>query len=376
MCEATLLALHGTQPAFTLPASCRFADLAIPEDGGTATARSFLAWLEASPQDALFLNDVSELWQLLPFLPQSTVVVMVVHDEGARYTAPALANLAALDRIVAVSHHVARVLERRAGKSLEKVVTIHNGVTFPPEPERPPREANQPLRLLYAGGIDFLKKGVQDLAPVLARTSAHSAQPPVLSIAGGHDQRLQAEFGRCHVAQRVTWLGRIPRSECLGVMAEHDVLLLSSRVEPFGMVTVEAMGMGCVPVAYDVPSGTLEIVTDGVSGLLARFPNRRSLADCVLRLDRDRQLLLRLSRRAMADARRLFTAERAAKEYVTLAWSAASGPREVRRVPVREWKPMPTRPRLAPRPGYRRAIRRFLESHPRLLRWAWQRMAL
>jgi hypothetical protein len=33
-----------------------------------------------------------------------------------------------------------------------------------------------------------------------------------------------------------------------------------SRVEPFGMATIECMGMGCLPVAWDLATGTKEIV--------------------------------------------------------------------------------------------------------------------
>ena len=33
-----------------------------------------------------------------------------------------------------------------------------------------------------------------------------------------------------------------------------------SRVEPFGMATIECMGMGCLPVAWDIQTGTREIL--------------------------------------------------------------------------------------------------------------------
>jgi hypothetical protein len=55
-----------------------------------------------------------------------------------------------------------------------------------------------------------------------------------------------------------------------------------SRVEPFGMVTIEGMGMGAVPVAWDIPTGTQEIVTHGETGFFAPLGDFDALASRVI----------------------------------------------------------------------------------------------
>jgi hypothetical protein len=54
-----------------------------------------------------------------------------------------------------------------------------------------------------------------------------------------------------------------------------------SRVEPFGMATVECMGMGCLAAAWDIDTGTREIVASGECAL-APLGDYDQLADGVL----------------------------------------------------------------------------------------------
>lgn len=57
--------------------------------------------------------------------------------------------------------------------------------------------------------------------------------------------------------------------EVPGLMASHDVVLVPSRVEPYGLVAAEAIASGRWVVANAV-GGLTDIVTDGVTGTLVR----------------------------------------------------------------------------------------------------------
>jgi len=63
------------------------------------------------------------------------------------------------------------------------------------------------------------------------------------------------------------WLRDLDPAEIPGLIAEHDVVLVPSHAEPFGLVAVEAIASGRWVVARDV-GGLREIVTDGVNGTL------------------------------------------------------------------------------------------------------------
>lgn len=58
-------------------------------------------------------------------------------------------------------------------------------------------------------------------------------------------------------------------AEIPGLMAQHDVVLMPSTAEPFGLVAVEAIASGRWVVASDV-GGLREIIVDGVNGTLVR----------------------------------------------------------------------------------------------------------
>jgi glycosyltransferase involved in cell wall biosynthesis len=63
------------------------------------------------------------------------------------------------------------------------------------------------------------------------------------------------------------WLRDVDPAEVPGLMAAHDVVLVPSVAEPFGIVAVEAIANGRWVVAADV-GGLRDIVIDGVNGTL------------------------------------------------------------------------------------------------------------
>ena len=91
-----------------------------------------------------------------------------------------------------------------------------------------------------------------------------------LSIAGGgmhpdYENKLRAMPAELGIAERVQFLGKIPRAELSRVYAEHDALVFPSEwAEPFAITPLEAIASGLVVV------GT----TTGGSGEL--FRNRET----------------------------------------------------------------------------------------------------
>ncbi len=85
---------------------------------------------------------------------------------------------------------------------------------------------------------------------------------------GGRNSRKGYE-----VAQRLAdtlvgpWLRDLDPSEVPALIAAHDVVLVPSLAEPFGLVAVEAIASGRWVVASDV-GGLRDIVRDGVNGTL------------------------------------------------------------------------------------------------------------
>ncbi len=98
------------------------------------------------------------------------------------------------------------------------------------------------------------------------------------------------------------WTGTLDDDSLAQALRTHHVLVVPSRYEGFGIVTLEAMGFGVVPVASRA-GGTPEIVDEG-SGILFPVGRSRALARALRMLATDRARLSALS----AGARRRFAA--------------------------------------------------------------------
>lgn len=289
------------------------ASLKMPPD----SPQEFLRWLQANPQDVLITNDVSTIEACFPYFPEHLLHVIQLHDSGAPYRRVAIRHARWVDGVAVVADYIkdmiARELERVSFNGI--VVTIHNGANFPPAPVRKLQPG--PLRLLFMGRLDPLVKGIFDLVPIL-RGVRKAGIPFAFQIVGGSHDGLKSRLDAVGVGNVCQWLGRVPHEECFKIAAECDILLLPSRREPFGMVTIEAMAMGCVPMAYDIPSGSREIIENGRSGRLIKLGDFRAWAGHIEHLNRNREELHKMSNAAMGRARGHFSGEALAQRLGNL----------------------------------------------------------
>jgi glycosyltransferase involved in cell wall biosynthesis len=232
-------------------------------------------WLDRHPQEVLFLNGCREVEPAIPHIPQNAYVVDVIHDTAQTSWQRAVSNESSLDAIVAVSDTVAHQF-RDDLEDPSALHVLHNGTVFPDRPA----SGNRPNDLLFIGGSKSFKgaRDVLDVWPALIQAGFDGR----LHWFGGLDHDLAPEVASLPDAERIVDHGRVPRSQIFERAGECKALLMLSRVEPFGMVTIEAMGMGAIPVAWDIDTGTREIVEDGQTGFFAPLGNAKEFAKWVL----------------------------------------------------------------------------------------------
>ncbi len=251
------------------------------------------------------------------------------------------------------------------------VPRIHNGTSYPPPPSRSGSAAK--LRLLFIGNI-WHKGGSRlvGIAKALQRRGVNFQ----LTVIADQVSWLQRRFARVGLQDHVNVMARQSKTDLWRTYAAHDLLLMLSAGEPFGMVTIEAMGMGCVPVAYDVPSGTREIIEPALSGLLVRL-NSDAVAAAIAALSPAQ--LSAMSAAAARRSRTLFCAERPAQEYLQLADDLV----RCRDLVHRARLPAPVAPLIASSRSYspiarlyhalpaalRHQIRNALTAYPASFRW-------
>jgi D-inositol-3-phosphate glycosyltransferase len=118
------------------------------------------------------------------------------------------------------------------------------------------------------------RKGVDEVVAAMARVP--EAELVVAGGAGEGDPdlaRLQDLAVRCHVADRVRFLGPVARAEVPALLRSADAVVCAPWYEPFGIVALEAMACGRAVVATAV-GGMQDTVVHGVTGL--HVPPRRA----------------------------------------------------------------------------------------------------
>jgi glycosyltransferase involved in cell wall biosynthesis len=133
-------------------------------------------------------------------------------------------------------------------------------------------------------------------------------------------ERLVDELG---VRDRVRFLGE--RSDVPDLMAAADVFAMPSTEEPFGLVFTEAMAAG-LPIVAVADGGTLEVVRDGVDGLLSAHGDIERLADNLCALLGDEARRQKLGANGAARVGERFTVRRQADEVAAVYRGITMGP--------------------------------------------------
>jgi glycosyltransferase involved in cell wall biosynthesis len=152
-----------------------------------------------------------------------------------------------------------------------------------PFAERTPPRSEEETVILMAGRM-APKKGMPDGLRAFAACRP-GPRVPQLRIAGDGPQRIELErlARELGVAERVTFLGAMPRTELLREMQSAHLFMLPCRTAPDGEkegipnVLKEAQATG-LPVLSTTHAGIPEAVADGESGLLAPEGDADALA--------------------------------------------------------------------------------------------------
>lgn len=361
--EVTLLSMRPWSGWIDAPAGVELASLEVTDVDRVAPAL-LQDWVTAHRPDVLFLNGCREVEPAIPCLPSGTRACFVIHDTAHWASQAAIRHERDLDAIVAVSRVVARRFTSRLHEP-SHVHVIHNGAAFP-APEAAVSDGSRSGDLLFLGGSDP-NKGAFDVLALWPGLLA-AGFPGRLHWFGDLESKFAARVAALRGGERIVLHGRRPRAEVFAAAAQCSVLLMLSREEPFGMATVEAMGMGCVPVAWDVDTGTREIVESGRTGWLVPLGDRAAFIRRIVEAARNRD---RLGAAAQVRARRDFSEAAMWARYAELLAGLATHPvieRTGRGRVAPDYEPTTRYLQLLPAP-VRGRVRALVGRSPRLGFW-------
>jgi glycogen synthase len=213
---------------------------------------------------------------------------------------PARVDLGSAARWVFVSESQRRRAEA-LGLSLRDTAVAHSGIE--PLFLDPAPETEWGWRLLYVGRLDE-RKGVHTAIEALARLPEQAT----LAVVGGWDEheerRLRDLTTSLGANGRVRFEGQRERDRLPGAYAAADAVVFPVIwEEPWGLVPLEAMGIG-TPVVATGRGGSAEYLRDGENALLFRAEDAGALAAAVERLAADGDLRARLREHGLETAAR------------------------------------------------------------------------
>lgn len=241
------------------------------------------------------------------------VVIHVVHGShstvdgsGAAMLTPARAavfqKLDAYDSVVFLTQRQRADVEGLLGVR-DNLAVIGNGSEVRPSVFPPPREVRAGIMLASLTP----RKRVDDAVRAIA--TAASEHPGIsLDVYGDGPERERVAATIAELDAPVRLRGHVP--EARNLLGGASFLLLTSTSEGLPLVLVEAMAMGCIPIAYDIPYGPADVIRDGRDGFLVRAGDPDAAARAIGEL-------LALSPRRVERLRR--NARRSSQQFSDLA---------------------------------------------------------
>jgi glycogen(starch) synthase len=183
--------------------------------------------------------------------------------------------------------------ERRFGLAPGRGTVIPNGVDLA---ENPPAESlDLPFKRFVLGlGRVVEKKGFDLLLDAFNRIARD--HPDVGLVIGGHGSARAALIRKADaagIAERVAFPGTMSRAQVSWAMSTAALFVLPSRIEPFGIVVLEALRAGC-PAIVSPHGGATDIVRHDVDGIVADPCNPSLLAHAIDSVLSDESLARRL----------------------------------------------------------------------------------
>lgn len=227
-------------------------------------------------------------------------------------------------RVIVCSHFMTSELNAYFGTPNDKIAVIANGIDLNQLYPCPPAErvrlrtqyAPNNERLLFFVGRIVHEKGLHVLIKAMPQILADFPTTRLL-VAGKNSRHLWPLSAELRVDHAVTFLDFITDQQRDWLYQIVDAAIFPSLYEPFGIVALEAMALGCNVIASDI-GGLGEVVKHLDNGLTVYPNDPASIAWATRRLFLDPTGAARRRRRALTEVQQLYNWDRIAQETTTL----------------------------------------------------------
>lgn len=261
--------------------------------GQWSTARAFYhSWFDSVFTDkrAFLISDSSFAGGLVhDYRRDNVILCQVIHSHFLRDPASGVHGELSPDKLEILSHLdsydlVASLTNQQredmahsqlATSNLRTVSNFTSNLHGSPDAPRDPRKGAMIARLVHAKRVSDAVSAVHQASEIVPGIT--------LDVYGDGKNRddLETMTENLGAAGLITFHGHTPGARRHFLDASFS--LLTSRSEGQGLVILESMSAGCIPIAYEIPYGPADIITDGVNGFLIRDGDTDALAEAISR---------------------------------------------------------------------------------------------
>lgn len=263
-------------------------------------------WLDSLPRDPIawmIVDSKTSANHLVDYRRDDVVTLHVVHgshlEQGTgrphgTLTASRKRSLERIDKwdgIVFLTQHQLDDVEALMGKGPHRYVIPHGRHV----PATAPDLDRSPLRGVMLSSLTERKR-ISHAIKAVARAGRARRRRPELDVfgQGPREELLTKLINRIGAPVRLRGYSTDADRE----FGTASFSLLTSSHEAFGLVLVESMAHGCIPISYDMPYGPADIITHGVDGYLVPSGDIKRMARAIRKVTRAKPAQLAAMREA------------------------------------------------------------------------------
>jgi len=269
--------------------------------------------------DVILANNCALMQYAFPLIDPEVKPVSVLHSDDSRFYAIAALFPERVFRWISPAVGVADRFHKFIDEHLHRRIrVIPHGVNrnlfFPGKTKMDPSA----FQILFVGFLGETKGA--DLLPDIFEKITTTIPNAFLTILGDGPLRasLNAEFEKRGLQNKILFRGTTSPDQTAEIMRTSHVLVLPTNIEGFGIVIVEAMMCGVVPVVSCLPGITDQLVQQDETGFLVPPKDVNGFVEAVKKIHGNNNRLHAMSLNAFKVAAEKFSHETMVDRYESL----------------------------------------------------------
>ena len=182
-------------------------------------------------------------------------------------------------------------------KKDNKIIAIPIGIQPPPSAY----SLDKKKQILYVGRMTYIDKRIERLVEVWRKIYKNFTDWEFLLVGEGEELPKLKQLASDYNLERITFLGR--QESTFPYYNEASISCLSSQIEGFPLVLIEAQQAGVIPVAFGSSAGIREILSpNGENGMLVPPFDLDTYAETLSLLMRDTALRRQMQQKVLKKA--------------------------------------------------------------------------